>query len=76
MHDNLIVEKIDTIKMKLATKLCGYRRSNNLTQQQMADKCNISQGKYSKIENGKFESVTIDFLIRVNYLAGTDLKLI
>ncbi|MDR0830550.1 MAG: helix-turn-helix domain-containing protein [Prevotellaceae bacterium] len=41
------------------------RRNNNLSQEYMADKFNVSQSQYSKIENGK---CVLD-LQQVNFLA-------
>lgn len=68
--------KIDSIKLKLATKLSEYRQSRSLSQTEMAKLCQISQAKVSKIERGEFDSVTIDFLIRLNFRVNTGLKLI
>lgn len=69
-------KQIDNIKYKLSLKLSMYRKRHGLTQQQMSDICNINQAKYSQIENGKYQGMTVDYLIRVNYMAKTSLKLI
>jgi len=67
--------KIDSIKTSLATKLAQYRNEKQLNQTQMAEICQISQSKVSKIERGDFEAVTIDFLMRLNFKLDTGFKL-
>ena len=74
MQDNTQI-KIDSIKTSLATKLAQYRQSRNLSQTQMANLCQISQSKVSKIERGEFDAVSIDFLMRLNFKVDTGFKL-
>lgn len=71
-----IDKQIDNIKYKLSTQLATYRQDNNLTQREMADLCKTAQSTYSQIERGVYKKVTIDYLVRMNYLAKTGLKLI
>ncbi len=76
MKSEVIESNISNIKYKLAVKLAETRKSNGLTQKEMAEICKTNQGNYSKIENGRLDSVSIDQLIKMNYRADTGLKLI
>lgn len=76
MTEEEISRKSMAIKLKLATKLAEHRNKSGMTQNMMADTCKVAQSRYSRIENGHLGNVSIDMLIRMNYLAGTGLKLI
>lgn len=69
-------ETIESIKYKLSITLAKFRNDNGLTQNQMAELCGIAQAKYSQIENGKYQGMKIDYLIRANLKANTGFKLI
>lgn len=76
MTDEVLEMRISDIKYKLAVKLSEFRKKNGLNQTQMAALVKSNQGNYSRIENGKLSNISIDQLIRMNYLAKTGLKLI
>jgi predicted XRE-type DNA-binding protein len=76
MTDEELSRKAMAIKTKLATKLAEHRLKTGMTQQQIADACQIAQSRYSRIEGGHLGNVSIDLLIRMNYKANTGLKLI
>ncbi len=73
---NSVESTIDEIKYKLSLSLATFRKDNELTQNQMASLCGIAQAKYSQIENGKYQGMTIDYLMRANFAAQTDFKII
>ncbi len=76
MTDEVLELKISSIKYKLAVNLAEFRKLNGLSQIKMAELVKSNQGNYSRIENGKLGNVSIDQLIRMNYLAKTGLKII
>jgi transcriptional regulator with XRE-family HTH domain len=76
MNNQVIENKIVSLKTKLATNLEEFRTKHNLTQDQMSKRCDILQGKYSKIKNGKFHGITVEFLIKLNLRVGTGFHLI
>ena len=49
---------------KLGRRIRGIRKSRNLSQQAMAEKCEMDYGSYSNIENGK-RNITIFTLQRI-----------
>ena len=76
MTNDAIDKKILSLKVKLATNLEEFRNRNGLTQEQMGKRCDILQGKYSRIKNGKFHGITVEFLIKLNLKVGTGFHLI
>ena len=57
---------------KFIQRIVDYRKAKGLTQSQMADKLNIAQVNYSKIETGKTE-LTLSRLIRIANILEVDL---
>ena len=51
---NISYGKFETDKMKVGNKLKELRKMLNITQQQLADKCKISQTTYSGYETGNY----------------------
>ena len=76
MTDLHLEQKIERLKIRLATNLEEYRIKHGLTQVEMGNKCNIIQGKYSRIKNGKFHGITVEFLIKLNLKVDTGFHLI
>ena len=76
MTNEAIEEKIYSLKVRLATNLEEFRNRNGLTQDQMGQRCDILQGKYSRIKNGKFHGITVEFLIKLNLKVDTGFHLI
>ena len=76
MTDLQLEQKIELLKIRLATSLEEYRIKHGLTQVEMGSKCNIIQGKYSRIKNGKFHGITVEFLIKLNLKVDTGFHLI
>lgn len=69
-------DKIKSIKLNLMTGIAKYKIDNNLTQSQLAARCELDQPRVSRLLNGRFNGFTIDQLVKITYKLGIDLKLI
>ena len=74
---NTKYDKIKTDKKKIGSKLKEIRNELNLSQQQLADDCKISQTTYSTYETGRYliNTITIytickKYNISMDYLVG------
>ena len=74
---NTKYDKIKTDKKKIGSKLKAIRNELNLSQQQLADDCKISQTTYSTYETGRYliNTITIytickKYNISMDYLVG------
>lgn len=66
---------IANIKYKLATAITAKRQELGVDQTRFAADCGVAQSVISRIETGKLDNITIDFLVRLNCRAKTELKL-
>ncbi|MCP4991330.1 MAG: XRE family transcriptional regulator [Colwellia sp.] len=76
MNEQQLEKKIHAMKVTLAASLEQHKQRNGLTQVTMGKLCGINQAKYSRIANGHFHGVTVEFLIKLNLKVGTDFKLL
>lgn len=54
----------ETILFEISKELIDYRKKNNLTQRQLANKLNVNQTMISKLESGDYN---IDFKTLLNF---------
>ena len=59
----------------IACKIINYRLDNDLTQQDLAKKLNITQAMVSKLESGEYNP-TIEFLYKISKKLGWKFELI
>lgn len=62
---NEILDYTD-ILAEIAKELINYRKKNNLTQEQLANKLNVNQTMVSKLESGNYNA-TFKTLLRISY---------
>ena len=67
-EDSKINEILDytDILAEIAKELINYRKKNNLTQEQLANKLNVNQTMVSKLERGNYNA-TFKTLLRISY---------
>ena len=67
-EDSKINEILDytDILVEIAKELINYRKKNNLTQKQLANKLNVNQTMVSKLESGNY-NVTFKTLLKISY---------
>lgn len=54
--------------VQFGNRLRRYRRLANLTQKELAEKLGLTESTINKYENGKVQSVDIDFVKRIAYI--------
>ncbi len=67
--------ELSNMLVDIACKIINYRLDNDLTQQDLAKKLNITQAMVSKLESGEYNP-TIEFLYKISKKLGWKLELI
>ena len=67
--------ELSNMLVDIACKIINYRLDNDLTQQDLAKKLNITQAMVSKLESGEYNP-TIEFLYKISKKLGWKFELI
>ena len=67
--------ELSDILVNIASKIINYRLDNNITQNELAEKLNITQAMVSKLESGEYNP-TIEFLYKIVSTLGWKIKIV
>jgi transcriptional regulator with XRE-family HTH domain len=75
----ILSDKMETYlhdcRLKMGESLKGIREKKGYSQEQLAEKMQISRSTISKIENGKF-AISIDYLVKFGLHLNFDIEFI